>query len=93
MDGDDPYERGKIMYSIEDFGASIERLIHTDPEKARKRLLLGYRAYGAKLRAFPDKRLPVAKRHSAVMLNRIMQTVLAKPEETVLVNILSLIHI
>lgn len=87
MDGDDPYERGKIMYSIEDFGASIERLIHTDPEKARKRLLLGYRAYGAKLRAFPDKRLPVAKRHSAVMLNRIMQTVLAKPEETVLVNI------
>ena len=75
------------MLSIEDFGRFIERLTLTEPEKAKKRLALGYQLFGYKLKMFPDKRLPKAKRQSAIDLNRIMQQSFNTPDRLALVNI------
>lgn len=76
-----------LIKSIEDFGRYIEDIAETNPNKARRMLLLGYRAYGFKLKYFPDKRLPHAKQKSAVYLNHTIRKALTEPDNVVLVNI------
>ncbi len=76
-----------MIKSIADFGKYIENTVVDSPEKARRMLLLGYQLFGMKLKCFPDKRLPLAKRKSAVYLNRTIRKVFEEPENIALVNI------
>lgn len=76
-----------MIKSIEDFGRYIEDIAETNPNKARRMLLLGYRAYGVKLKYFPDKRLPRAKQKSAVYLNHTIRKAFTEPDNVALVNI------
>lgn len=76
-----------MIKSIEDFGKYIENIVEISPEKAGRMLLLGYQLFGLKLKCFPDKRLPLAKRKSAVYLNQTIRKVFEEPENVALVNI------
>ncbi len=85
--GEPVYLGGVMIKSVEDFGNFIEKMVVKSPEKARRWLLLGYQFYGLKLRWFPDRRLPSAKRKVAVDLNRTVQKLFKEPDNIALVNI------
>lgn len=76
-----------MIKSVEDFGKLIEKTLAHSPDKARQRLLLGYKLFGLKLKYFPDKRLPRSKQKSALYLNRTIIDAFENPENLALVNI------
>lgn len=81
------WNRWRMIKSTKDFGNYIERLVVKSPDKARQRLLLGYKLFGLKLKFLPEKRLPKAKQKSAVYLNKTVVNALENPEELAFVNI------
>jgi benzoyl-CoA reductase/2-hydroxyglutaryl-CoA dehydratase subunit BcrC/BadD/HgdB len=76
-----------MIKSVEDFGNYIEKTLARSPDKARQRLVLGYKLFGLKLKYFPDKRLPLAKQKAAVYLNKTIVDAFEDPENLALVNI------
>ncbi|MDY6045183.1 MAG: 2-hydroxyacyl-CoA dehydratase family protein [Peptoniphilus sp.] len=76
-----------MIKSTEDFGKYIEKTVQDAPERAGRRLLAGYKLFGAKLKYFPDKRLPPARQKLAVYMNETVRKVFERPESVALVNI------
>lgn len=74
------------MNVIETFGAKVGQLAQTDPEKARRLLLLGFRANGQKVRLFPGTR----PRSGQLLFQQVNQSIircLARPEQNVMVSL------
>ncbi len=70
------------MDIIDKFGEKLSKDLKENPEKARKELLLGYRAFGLKNKVLPDRRLPESKKYVADQVMDTMIKALSKPEET-----------
>lgn len=68
------------------FGRRVSRLAQEDPEKARRFLLLGWRANGIKNRLRPGKRSP-SDRMLFQAVNQAMVRCLARPEKNVMVSL------
>ncbi len=69
------------------FGKVVSRLTPNHPSAARKVLEIGWRAFGVKLRRFPDKRLMPADRYLAWMLMRAMCAPLRDPCNSAIASI------
>lgn len=76
-----------MIKSAKDFGKYIENTVKISPKKARDRLILGYKLFGAKLKYFPNKMLPLSKQKSAVYLNKLVTEAILNPQNVALVNI------
>lgn len=75
------------MNVIDKFGTMVGNQAMTDPEKARKLLLAGYRLQEKRLRFFPDKEIPPSGQYVAqVVMQNIIRS-LAKPEQAAMVSI------
>lgn len=74
------------MNLIETFGGKISDLAATDPERAKRLLLLGWRANGLKNRLFHSG---VSKSDEMIFqqVNRAMTACLARPERNVMVSL------
>lgn len=75
------------MDIVHQFGQAIDRLAPEHPAASRQLLLTGLRAFGWKLRHFPDRALPPSRQYSAAMMNRIVCHMLAHPEKAALVSV------
>lgn len=75
------------MDIIQTFGRAIDRLTPNHPDASRQLLLTGLRAFGIKLRAFPDRRLPRSRQFSAIEMNRTVCDMLSHPERAALVSV------
>ena len=75
------------MDIVNEFGKTIDRLAPVHPNASRQLLLTGLRAFGWKLRHFPDKRLPVSRQYSAALMNRIVCNMIAHPDKAALVSV------
>ncbi len=75
------------MNVIDKFGNMVGNQAMTDPEKARKLLLAGYRLQEKRLRFFPDKEIPPSGQYVAqVVMQNIIRS-LSKPENAAMVSI------
>jgi len=72
---------------IEKFGDYICRNAAAHPERCRKLLLTGFRAFGWKLRRSPDPRLPLSRQYVASLLNQSIVSSLSHMENTALVSV------
>ncbi|MBR2256751.1 MAG: 2-hydroxyacyl-CoA dehydratase [Blautia sp.] len=72
---------------INEFGNYINHQAPMHPQRCRELLLMAYRAYGLKLRYFPEKRLPPSRQYAAVHMNHVVTKMLAHPEHAALVSI------
>lgn len=75
------------MDIVYEFGRTIDLLAPKFPTTSRQVLLAGLRAFGWKLRHFPDHRLPPSRQYSAALMNRIICSVLAKSEKSAIVSV------
>ena len=75
------------MDIIEKFGDAVGNLSMSDPEKARKLLLAGYRLQEKRLLLFTDKEIPSSGQYVARMVMKNIIRALAKPENTAMVSI------
>lgn len=75
------------MDIIGKFGDAVGNLSMSDPEKARKLLLSGYRLQEKRLLLFPDKEIPSSGQYVARMVMKNIIRALAKPENTAMVSI------
>lgn len=75
------------MDIIKKFGDKVGSEALTDPEKARRLLLTGYRLQEKRLRFFPDKELPSSGQYVARVVMRNIIQALAKPENAAMVSI------
>ena len=75
------------MDIIKKFGDKVGNEALTDPEKARRLLLTGYRLQEKRLRFFPDKELPSSGQYVARVVMRNIIQALAKPENAAMVSI------
>lgn len=75
------------MDIIGKFGDAVGNLSMSDPEKARKLLLAGYRLQEKRLLLFPDKEIPSSGQYVARMVMKNIIRALAKPENTAMVSI------
>lgn len=80
-------EMEKTMDIIGKFGDTVGNLSMSDPEKARKLLLAGYRLQEKRLLLFPDKEIPSSGQYVARMVMKNIIRALAKPENTAMVSI------
>lgn len=71
----------------ERFGKYICDITADDPDKSRKLLLAAYRAYGAKLKLLPNKKLPPSKQYSARYVNKVVTDMLSNPQDAALVSV------
>ena len=72
---------------IAKFGQHIDREIPKKPDSARREMLLGYRAYGMKLKYAPDKRLSPARQYlGAVCMDEHVRS-FASPENAAMVSV------
>ncbi len=71
----------------EKFGKYICDITPENPDRSRKLLLAAYRAYGVKLKLFPDKKLPRARQFAARYVNNVVSRMLAHPKEAALVSV------
>ena len=74
------------MDIIKNFGDKVGSEALTDPEKARRLLLTGYRLQEKRLRFFPDKELPSSGQYVARVVMRNIIQALAKPENAAMVS-------
>ena len=72
---------------IQGFGKYICEKTPQNPVLARKLLLAGYRAFGLKLRLFPDRRLPPSRQFSALYINHTVSEMLSRPQKAALVSV------
>lgn len=72
---------------VNEFGKAIDRLAPEYTAAGRQLLLTGLRAFGWKLRHFPDRGLPSSRQYSAAVMNRIVCHMLAHPEKAALVSV------
>ena len=75
------------MDIIKKFGDKVGSEALTDPEKARRLLLTGYRLQEKRLCFFPDKELPSSGQYVARVVMRNIIRALAKPENAAMVSI------
>ena len=75
------------MDIVKNFGDKVGSEALTDPEKARRLLLTGYRLQEKRLRFFPDKELPSSGQYVARVVMRNIIQALAKPENAAMVSI------
>lgn len=75
------------MDIIGKFGDAVGNLSMSDPEKARKLLLAGYRLQEKRLLLFTDKEIPSSGQYVARMVMKNIIRALAKPENTAMVSI------
>ena len=75
------------MDIIKKFGDKVGSEALTDPEKARRLLLTGYRLQEKRLCFFPDKELPSSGQYVARVVMRNIIQALAKPENAAMVSI------
>ena len=75
------------MDIIKKFGDKVGSEALTDPEKARRLLLTGYRLQEKRLCFFPDKGLPSSGQYVARVVMRNIIQALAKPENAAMVSI------
>ena len=75
------------MDIIKNFGDKVGSKALTDPEKARRLLLTGYRLQEKRLRFFSDKELPSSGQYVARVVMRNIIQALAKPENAAMVSI------
>ena len=73
--------------AISRFGSLIRSEAPKNPLLCRRLLLAGYRAFGFKLRHFPDARLPKSRRYLAALVNRAVVSMLAHPEKAALTSV------
>ena len=72
---------------IEEFGAYICRTAAAHPRRSRELLLFAYKAYGLKLKLFPEKRLPPSRQYAAVQINHVVTRMLSNPKRSALVSV------
>lgn len=72
---------------IQEFGGYVSRNLGEHPDRCRRLLLAGIGAYGWKLRAAPDRRLPASRQRLAVLVNRAVVRMLAHPERAALTSV------
>ena len=75
------------MDIIKKFGDMVGEKSISDPEKARKLLLTGYRLQEKRLQLFPDRKLPASGQYVARVVMQNIIKALAKPDDTALVSI------
>lgn len=75
------------MDIVHQFGRAIDRLAPVHPNASRQLLLTGLRAFGWKLRVFPDRRLPHSRQYSAALMNRIVCSMIVHPDKAALVSV------
>jgi benzoyl-CoA reductase/2-hydroxyglutaryl-CoA dehydratase subunit BcrC/BadD/HgdB len=73
--------------AISRFGSLIRSEAPKNPLLCRRLLLAGYRAFGFKLRHFPDARLPKSRKYLAALVNRAIVSMLAHPEKAALTSV------
>lgn len=69
------------------FGSYIDKKVPDDPALSRKLLVVGFRAFGLKLRYKPDKRLPESRQYIASLLNNRVVDMLTHPDRAALTSI------
>ncbi|MCD8153307.1 MAG: 2-hydroxyacyl-CoA dehydratase family protein [Clostridiales bacterium] len=75
------------MDIIGKFGEIVGNQSLTNPERARKLLLAGYRLQEKKLELLPDRRLPESGKYAAKIVMQGMIKALANPEKAAMISI------
>lgn len=75
------------MDVINTFGSVLQKELRRDPDRARKMLLTGFRAYGTWQHVHPDRRLAPSQDYAADLSMNTMVRALAHPEKSAMCSL------